>query len=72
MTTETWITVSPESVRKMLSEWMAERQRAEADASPQRVATDRARTYLKTPGDYAAELTPYLFSLLKKHAEVSP
>lgn len=70
MTTGARILISPESVRAMLAEWMAQRQAAEREAGEERTAQSRDRTYRAAPADYADDLTPYVFSLLQKHAEV--
>lgn len=71
MTTGARVTISEHSVRAALAEWKATREAAEREAADdKRVAGDRARVYARTPADYADDLTPYVFSLLQKHAEV--
>jgi hypothetical protein len=69
MTTASRIVISEHSVLAALSDWKAEREAAEREAGPDRAAADNARSFQRTPGDYAADLAPYVFSLLKKHAE---
>lgn len=71
MTTGPRILISPESVRAMLAEWKAQHQAAEREAGEERAMRSRERVYLATPADYADDLTPYVFSLLQKHAEVA-
>jgi hypothetical protein len=71
MTTGARITISPHSVRAALAEWKAERDAAEREAGPDRAATSRERAFNATPADYAEDLTPYVFSLLLKHAEAA-
>jgi len=71
MTTGARITISEHSVRATLAEWKAEREAAEREAASTDALADRARCYELTPDDYAAELTPYIFSLLRKHAEAA-
>lgn len=69
MTTGARILVSEHSVRAALAEWMLERKRAELEAGSVRATVDRERTFGKPPADYAEDLAPYVFSLLRKHAE---
>lgn len=71
MTTAARVLVSEHSVRAALAEWKAEREAAEREAGPERSAAHNARTFSRTPDDYAHELAPYVFSLLTKHAEAS-
>jgi hypothetical protein len=69
MTTGKRVLISAHSVRAALAEWKAQREAAEREAAPERVRDDRDRNYRRTPGDYADDLAPYVFSLLEKHAE---
>jgi hypothetical protein len=71
MTTGLRITISEHSVLAALADWKSERDAAEREATAERVALDNARAFARTPGDYAAELAPYVFSLLRKHAEAA-
>jgi hypothetical protein len=71
MTTGLRITISEHSVLAALAEWKAERDAAERGADAERVTADRAHCYDREPGSYAAELAPYVFSLLRKHAEAT-
>lgn len=72
MTSSARIVISPHSVRAALAEWKSEREAAEREAGPERTAASRERCYKATPADYAEDLTPYVFSLLSKHAEAKP
>lgn len=69
--TEPRITISAHSVRAALAEWKAERDKAEREAGEDRARVSRERAYSAAPADYAEDLTPYVFSLLLKHAEAS-
>lgn len=71
MTTGVRVTISEHSVRAALAEWKVERDKAEREAGPERAEVSRERAYRATPADYAADLTPYVFSLLVKHAEAT-
>jgi hypothetical protein len=69
MTTGARVLISANSVMAM---WKAQRDAAEREAGKERADVSRARAYDATPADYAQDLTPYVFSLLVKHAEPSP
>lgn len=72
MTTGARILISANSVTAMLAEWKAQRDAAEREAGKERADVSRARAYDATPADYAQDLSPYVFSLLVKHAEPTP
>lgn len=71
MTTGVRITISEHTVRAMLAEWKAQRDAAEKEAGEERANMSRFRAHRLSPDAYAADLTPYVFSLLLKHAEAS-
>lgn len=69
MPTAPRIVVTQEAVRQALAEWHAQRTEAEREFAATEVQASRDRTFSHTPGDYATEVAPYMFSLLTKYAE---
>ena len=69
MPTAPRIVVTQEAVRQALAEWHAQRTEAEMEFSSSEVVANRDRVFTRTPGDYANDVAPFLFSLLTKYAE---
>jgi hypothetical protein len=69
MPTAPRIVVTQESVRQALAEWHAQRMEAEREFAPHEVQASRDRVFTRTPGDYASDVAPFVFTLLTKYAE---